>query len=77
MEYRIGDVVFNDWIIVKEIGRGATGRVFEIRKKGVDPEIRSALKVIQISVSSSEVKTALAEGMSPLSVTNSTFPARV
>lgn len=67
MEYRIGTVVFNDWVIVREIGKGATGCVFEIQKTGTDAEIRSALKVIQIPRSQSDVKAVMAEGMSWLS----------
>lgn len=63
MEYRIGTVVFNDWVIIREIGKGATGSVFEIQKTGTDAEIRSALKVIQIPRSQSDVKAVMAEGM--------------
>ena len=68
MEYRIGTVVFNDWVIVREIGKGATGSVFEIQKTGTNVEIRSALKVIQIPRSQSDVKAVMAEGMSRVSV---------
>ena len=34
MEYITGAAVFNDWIIVQEIGQGATGHVYEIKKNG-------------------------------------------
>ena len=54
MEYTIGTAVFNDWIIVREIGQGATGHVYEIKKNGCCEEIRSALKVIRIPKSPSE-----------------------
>ena len=33
MEYQVGTTVFNDWVIIREIGKGATGTVFEIKKK--------------------------------------------
>ena len=70
MEYRAGDIVFNDWVITKEIGRGATGRVFEIQKRSANTEIRSALKVIQIPRSQADIRAAMAEGMSQVSVTS-------
>ena len=53
MKYTMGTAVFNDWIITEEIGQGATGQVYEIKKNGYGEEIRSALKVIQIPKSSS------------------------
>lgn len=68
MKYGIGTVVFNDWVIIREIGKGATGSVFEIQKTGTNVEIRSALKVIQIPRSQSDVKAVMAEGMSRVSV---------
>ena len=33
MEYRVGEMVFNDWEIVREIGSGASGQVWEIVKR--------------------------------------------
>lgn len=48
MEYRVGEMVFNDWEIVREIGSGASGQVWEIVKKDHDISISSALKVIHV-----------------------------
>ena len=31
MEYITGTAIFNDWIIVSEIGRGVTGHVYEMQ----------------------------------------------
>ena len=55
VEYTAGTAVFNDWIITREIGQGATGHVYEIKKNGYGEEIRSALKVIRIPKSPSDV----------------------
>lgn len=38
------EMVFNDWEIVREIGSGASGQVWEIVKKDHDISISSALK---------------------------------
>lgn len=70
MEYITGAAVFNDWIIVQEIGQGATGHVYEIKKNGHGKEIRSALKVIRIPKSPSDVKAVMSEGMTEDDVTD-------
>ena len=70
MEYTIGTAVFNDWVIVREIGQGATGHVYEIKKNGCGEEIRSALKVIRIPKSPSDVKAVMSEGMTREDVTD-------
>ena len=70
MEYTIGTAVFNDWIITREIGQGATGHVYEIKKNGYGEEIRSALKVIRIPKSPSDVKAVMSEGMTEDDVTD-------
>ena len=70
MEYTIGTAVFNDWIITREIGQGATGHVYEIKKNGYEEEIRSALKVIRIPKSPSDVKAVMSEGMTEDDVTD-------
>jgi len=34
MEYTTGTRVFHDWIIVRKIGQGTIGNVYEIKKEG-------------------------------------------
>lgn len=68
MEYTTGSVVFNDWIITREIGQGATGKVFEIEKSGYGITVKSALKVIQIPKSPSDIQAVRNEGMTMASV---------
>ena len=70
MEYTTGMAVFNDWIITREIGQGATGHVYEIKKNGYGEEIRSALKVIRIPKSPSDIKAVMSEGMTEDDVTD-------
>ncbi len=69
MRYEIGTKVFGDWEIVRELGEGSYGKVFEIRKKSFDIVVSSALKVIRIPRSVSDIKNALSEGMDEKSVT--------
>ena len=70
MEYTTGSVVFNDWIITREIGQGAAGKVYEIKKNGVGQEIRSALKVVMIPSSNSIIENLVSEGMARTDVAN-------
>lgn len=69
MEYRIGNSVFNDWVITREIGEGATGKVFEIKKNDAMVSAKAALKIIRIPKSASDVRTVMNEGMDEVSVT--------
>ena len=69
MEYKVGGKVLNDWQITKLIGEGANGKVFEIQKSDFGVTTKSALKVITIPKSMSDVKAAMTEGMDEKSVT--------
>ena len=69
MKYEIGSMVFNDWQIVREIGSGASGVVWEIVKEDHDITIFSALKVIHVPQNSSVERNLYADGMDELSVT--------
>lgn len=61
--YEIGDEVLSGWRIVRPIGEGAFGRVFEVQKVGIGFTARSALKVVSVPKSGSMVDAMLAEGM--------------
>ena len=73
MEYGIGTKVFGDWQIIRELGEGASGKVYEIMKADfrltANTAPRSALKVIRVPKSASEVKAAMSEGQDEASVT--------
>lgn len=68
MKYTIGTKVFGDWEIKREIGAGGFGVVYEIEKNNYGIIVKSALKVIRIPASKSEIKTALSEGMDENSI---------
>ena len=70
MEYTKNSIVFTDWKIIKEIGEGSYGKVFEICKTDYGITTRSALKVIRIPRSTSDIRAALSEGMNEESVTS-------
>jgi len=70
MTYQIGTSVFKDWKITRELGEGAYGKVFEIQKNNFGITTTSALKVLQVPKSQSDVQAAYSEGMDELSVTS-------
>ena len=70
MKYEKNSIVFTDWKIVEEIGEGSYGKVFEICKTDYGITTRSALKVIRIPRSTSDIRAALSEGMNEESVTS-------
>ena len=70
MEYNIGTKVFGDWEIVRELGEGSYGKVFELRKTSFGVTAKSALKLIRIPKSVSEIREALSEGMDEKTVTS-------
>ena len=46
--FQAGDPVMDNWEVVRKIGSGGYGTVYEIRKNQLGVEYRSALKVIPI-----------------------------
>ncbi len=69
MRYEIGAKVFGDWEIVAELGEGAFGKVFRLEKNTYKVKASSALKVLTVPRSASEVREALSEGCDEQSVT--------
>ncbi len=67
-QYRIGTRVFLDWEIVREIGSGSSGDVFEIQKQTYGVTTSSALKVIRIPKSRDEIMQVRSTGMDEPSV---------
>ena len=68
MNYQIGDTVFNDWEIVRYIGRGASGVVYEIQKREQGILHTSALKVLQIPSNEFVLDELIKDGMDEKSV---------
>lgn len=69
MELQIGNTVFDGWIISKLLGEGGYGKVYEIYKEDFGISVKSALKIIKIPKSQSEVQSAMSDGMDENSVT--------
>ena len=69
MRYDIGVKVFGDWTLMKEIGQGSYGRVFAAQRENNGIRNESAIKVITIPRSESELQSVLSEGMDEASVT--------
>ena len=69
MEYTAGVAVFGDWTIVRLLGEGSFGAVYEVERSDYGITTRSALKVIRVPHSPSDLKAALSEGMDERSVT--------
>ena len=76
MEYQKGTKVFDQWEITDEIGQGTYGKVFVVEKNEYGVRTKSALKVLTIPSSVSEIRSALSNGMDEMSVT-SYFKSRV
>lgn len=68
MAYEIGTKVFGDWEIIREIGHGAYGRVYEVRKTEYGVTARSAMKVVRIPASDKEIQEARFDGMNDESI---------
>ena len=69
MAYQIGDLVFRDWKIVRKIGNGASGTVYEIRKTGREVSLPAALKVMEIPQDPSVLEELDSIGMDDQTVT--------
>ena len=69
-EYKIGDVVLQNWTLVRLIGAGSYGKVFEARRKDFGGEYSAAIKIIVIPQTKSELNEALSEGMTEESVSD-------
>ena len=64
-QYQIGDTVMNNWILVKKLGEGSFGKVYEIERQDFGETYRAALKIITVPQSGAEIQAVLEEGMSP------------
>ena len=66
--YKKYEPIFGKWHIVREIGEGSFGKVFEIEREDFGYTYKAAMKAITIPQSKDEIKNALAEGMDENSV---------
>ena len=68
-KYEIGDYVLSNWRLVKLLGNGAYGRVYEAEREEFGETYKAAIKIMTIPQSRSEVKSVLSEGMTQPEVT--------
>ena len=67
-EYRKFEPFFGSWTIVKKIGEGAFGKVFEVERTDFGKNFRSALKIVSIPQNASEVESISSEGLNAVNV---------
>lgn len=67
--YKKYEPIFGSWKIKRKIGEGNFGAVFEIEREDFDVKYKSALKIITVPRTQSEVKNATLEGMTNENVT--------
>ena len=68
--YIVGDTVFDNWKLVRLLGEGSFGKVFEARRVDFGVTYKSAIKIMTIPQSQSEVLSVKAEGLDEASVTS-------
>ncbi len=64
MEFSMESVVLDGWKIIRLLGEGSYGRVFEMERTEFGQTYQAALKVITVPQSSAEVRSVISEGMS-------------
>ena len=60
--YKRYEPIFGEWYIIKEIGEGSFGKVFEIQREDFGTTYKAALKVITIPKSETEYRSILDSG---------------
>ena len=67
-KYKVGDVVLDNWTLVRLLGEGAYGRVYEAHREDFGTTYTAAIKIMTIPSSQSEVESVRAEGMDEAAV---------
>lgn len=67
--YSPGDVVLGNWTLVRLIGEGSFGKVYEAEREDFGTVYKAAIKIITIPQTEGEIRDARAEGMDEESVT--------
>ena len=62
-QYNTGDIVLHNWKLVRLIGEGSFGRVYEAEREEFGRVYKAALKIITIPQSQSEIRYVMADGM--------------
>lgn len=70
MQYEVGDKVFGNWKLVRLIGEGSFGKVYEAQREDFGRTYKAAIKIITIPQSESELQSVQADGLDDESVTS-------
>jgi len=62
-QYKVGDVVLDHWTLIRLLGEGNCGRVFEAEREDYGTSYKSAIKIITIPQKPSEINSVRASGM--------------
>ncbi|MCL2391608.1 MAG: serine/threonine protein kinase [Oscillospiraceae bacterium] len=62
-QYNLGDEVLSKWNLVRSIGEGSHGRVFEAERNGFGQVYKAAIKIITIPQNPGEIKSVMSDGM--------------
>lgn len=68
-EYKVGDMVLQNWNIEKRIGEGSFGKVYQIGRDDFGTHYSAALKVMSVPQSEAERRSIIEEGLSNQNVT--------
>ena len=63
MPFDTVEQIWPEWRVVKELGRGSYGIVYEAERVNAASAVHSAIKVIEIPASESELETLRSEGI--------------
>lgn len=67
--YKEGDIVLGSWKLVRILGQGSFGTVYEAHREDFGILYKAAIKIISVPYSQSEIASARAEGMDEESIT--------
>jgi len=68
-KYKPGDIVLGNWTLVRLIGEGNYGSVFEAEREDFGSVYKSAIKIITIPQNQSEIRSIRSQGMDDESLT--------
>ena len=61
--YKQYEPIFGSWRIVRKLGEGSFGKVYEIEREDFGTTYKAALKAITVPASETELRDVMADGM--------------
>lgn len=68
-QYEIGSFVLGNWKLIKLLGEGSYGKVYEAHREDFGITYKAAIKIISVPSNPSEITSARAEGLDDESIT--------